>query len=53
MLASFVNLLGFNIGTLPFIYLGVPIVKGKPIADRIQVKLAPWKATLLTMVGRV
>jgi len=52
--------LGFNIGTLPFTCPGVSIFKGKPktsylqpIADRIKVKLASWKATLLIMAGRV
>jgi len=51
---------GFNIGTLPFIYLGVPIFKGKPkscyfqpIVDKIKVKLASWKASLLTFAGRI
>lgn len=52
--------LGFTIGTLPFQYLGVPIFKGKPkyiyfnsIADRVKCKLAAWKASLLSMAGRV
>jgi hypothetical protein len=52
--------LGFSIGTLPFIYLGVPIFKGKPkaiflqhIADKIKTKLAAWKASLLSIAGRV
>ncbi|WJX14219.1 hypothetical protein P8452_04514 [Trifolium repens] len=55
-----VQLLHFNIGTLPFSYLGVPIFKGKPkachfqpIADKIQLKLASWKASLLSIAGRV
>jgi len=55
-----VNLLGFNIGTLPFPYLGVPIFKGKPkaaylkpLADKIKIKLASWKASLLSIAGRV
>ncbi|GAU25788.1 hypothetical protein TSUD_222460 [Trifolium subterraneum] len=54
------DMLGFSIGTLPFTYLGVPIFKGKPkvchlqpIADRIKAKLAAWKASLLSMAGRV
>ncbi|CAJ2645555.1 unnamed protein product [Trifolium pratense] len=54
------DMLGFSIGTLPFIYLGVPIFKGKPkachlqpIADRIKAKLAAWKASLLSIAGRV
>jgi exonuclease III len=52
--------LGFIIGALPFTYLGVPIFKGKtksiylqPIADRIKSKLAAWKASLLSIAGRV
>lgn len=54
------NIIGFKIGTLPFTYLGVPIFKGKPkksyfqpIADKMKLKLAAWKASLLTMAGRV
>jgi len=53
-------MIGFKIGTLPFTYLGVPIFKGKPkksyfqpIADKVKVKLAAWKSSLLSMVGRV
>ncbi|PNX55034.1 hypothetical protein L195_g048658, partial [Trifolium pratense] len=52
--------LGFSIGSLPFIYLGVPIFKGKPktchfapIFDKIKLKLAKWKASLLSYSGRV
>ncbi|CAJ2663194.1 unnamed protein product [Trifolium pratense] len=52
--------LGFSIGLLPFIYLGVPIFKGKaktchfaPIFDKIKLKLAKWKASLLSYAGRV
>ncbi|CAJ2652147.1 unnamed protein product [Trifolium pratense] len=59
-LAHIANLIGFNIGSLPFIYLGVPIFKGKPktryfypIADRIKSKLSAWKASLLSIAGRV
>lgn len=55
-----VNMLGFSIGTLPFNYLGVPIFKGKPkaaclqpIADKVKLKLAAWKASLLSIAGRV
>ncbi|CAJ2657082.1 unnamed protein product [Trifolium pratense] len=55
-----VDMLGFFVGTLPFIYLGVPIFNGKPkachlqpIADRIKAKLAAWKASLLSIAGRV
>jgi len=55
-----VQLLNFNIGTFPFNYLGVPIFKGKPkashlqpVADKICMKLSTWKASLLSMAGRV
>lgn len=58
-LDSIVNMLGFQLGTLPFTYLGAPIFKGRPkviyfqpIADKIKVKLASWKASLLSMAGR-
>lgn len=54
------NRLGFRIGSLPFTYLGDPIFKGKPkkihfqpIADKIKLKLSAWKASLLSMAGRV
>ncbi|CAJ2678215.1 unnamed protein product [Trifolium pratense] len=57
IIASF---LGFNFGILPFIYLGVPIFKGKPkschfqpIADNVKAKLSAWKASLLSIAGRV
>lgn len=60
MLSTVVNLLGFNIGSLPFTYLGAPIFKGKPntvhfqpIAVKIKLKLASWKAYLLSITGRV
>jgi len=55
-----VQLLGFSMGSLPFTYLGAPIFKGKPkrvhfqpIADRVKLKLAKWKASLLSIAGRV
>lgn len=55
-----VDLIGFSKGSLPFNYLGVPIFKGKPkrchlqpIADKIKSKLASWKASLLSIAGRV
>jgi hypothetical protein len=45
---------------MPFNYLGVPIFKGKPkachlqpIADKIKLKLSAWKASLLSIAGRV
>ncbi|GAU50480.1 hypothetical protein TSUD_409650 [Trifolium subterraneum] len=55
-----VNNIGFNVGSFPFNYLGVPIFKGKPkatffypIADKIKNKLSAWKASLLSIAGRV
>ncbi|KAK2388531.1 hypothetical protein QL285_062208 [Trifolium repens] len=54
------NHLGFSIGVLPFVYLGVPIFKGKPkkchfqpLADKIKSKLSAWKASFLSMAGRM
>jgi len=54
------NMIGFNKGSLPFLYFGVPIFKGKPksihlqpIADKIKSKLCAWKASLLSIAGRV
>jgi mannosylglycoprotein endo-beta-mannosidase len=59
-LQSIVGLLNFKLGSLPFNYLGVPIFKGKPkashlqsIADKIKLKLSAWKASLLSIAGRV
>ncbi|KAK2429733.1 hypothetical protein QL285_028147 [Trifolium repens] len=55
-----VQVLHFNVGSLPFSYLGVPIFKGKPkayhfqpIVDRVKLKLASWKASLLSIAGRI
>jgi len=54
------QLLNFNIGSFPFNYLGVPIFIGKPkacylqpTADKIKHKLSTWKASLLSMAGRL
>jgi len=54
------GMLGFSAGTIPFTYLGCPIFKSKPkgiyfqsIVDRIKVKIATWKGTMLTIMGRV
>jgi hypothetical protein len=51
---------GFAELQIPFNYLGVPIFKGKPkssylqpVADKIASKLIAWKASLLSMAGRV
>lgn len=54
------NILGFSSGRLPFTYLGVPLFKGKPkalhlqpIADKIKLKMASWKGSTLSILGRV
>lgn len=59
-LNQIVNMLGFTLGSLPFNYLGAPIFKGKPkrvhfqhIADKVKLKLATWKASLLSIASRV
>jgi len=59
-MAQIFNLLNFKIGSIPFNYLGVPIFNGKPkvchlqsIIDKIKLKLSNWKASLLSMAGRV
>jgi hypothetical protein len=53
-------LLGFNVGVVPFLYLGCPIFQGKPkvahfrmITDKIKNKLATWKGNILSIMGRV
>lgn len=59
-LQSISSILGFSVGRLLFTYLGVPIFKGKctrsylqPIADRLKTKLATWKGSMLSIMGRV
>ncbi|XP_058742495.1 uncharacterized protein LOC131614988 [Vicia villosa] len=51
--------IGFSTGSLPFMYLGIPIFKGRPkkihfqsLVDKIKNKLAAWKAILLSYAGR-
>ncbi|CAJ2671970.1 unnamed protein product [Trifolium pratense] len=46
-------------GTIPFTYLGFPIFVGKPkvvyfqaIVENIKAKLATWKGTMLSIMGR-
>lgn len=52
--------LSFNIGTLTFLYIWVPIFKWRlkkiyfqPIMDKVKVKLASWKANLLSFASRI
>jgi hypothetical protein len=52
--------MGFNISSLPFTYLAAPIFKGRlkvayfqPIADKVRNKMSAWKASLLSMAGRI
>ncbi|XP_058776647.1 uncharacterized protein LOC131650967 [Vicia villosa] len=52
--------LGFNTGQGPFTYLGAPIFRGRPkpihfqgIADKIRNKLTAWRASLLSIAGRL
>ena len=59
-LEQITNLIGFNKASLPVSYLGLPIFKGKPkkshlqpIADKIKSMLSAWKASLLSIAGRV
>lgn len=54
------SVLGFAATTLPFNYLGVPIFQGKPtkallqpIIDKLISRLATWKGSLLSLMGRV
>ncbi|XP_058766974.1 uncharacterized protein LOC131640606 [Vicia villosa] len=56
---SLANIIGFTKATPPFFHLGVPIFIGRPkacyflkIADSIRLKMAIWKARLLSMAGR-
>lgn len=51
------RLSGLSLGVIPFQYLGCPIFQGRPrrihfqaIVDRIKVKLASWKISLLWAV---
>lgn len=52
------SITGFRHGSLP--YLGIPLFKGKPkgahlgpIVDRLHIKMAAWKGSMLTIKGRV
>jgi len=54
------SILGFQHGSLPFTYLGIPLFKGKPkvvhlqaIGDRLTSKMTSGKGQLLTIMGRV
>ncbi|CAK8544840.1 unnamed protein product [Lathyrus sativus] len=52
--------IGFKMGFLRFLYLGAHIFKGRPkasyfqpVVDKIRIKLAAGKASLLSIAGRV
>lgn len=54
------NMLGFSVGTVPFLYLGYPIFQGKlkvihfrMITDKIRNKLATWRGTILSIMSSV
>lgn len=53
-----INATGFQLGTLPFLYLGVPLFKGRvklchiaAFADKIIAKMSSWKGVCLSMRG--
>lgn len=53
-------LLGFSVGSVPFLYLGCPIFQGKPkvihfrmVTDKIKNKLATSKGSTLSIMGKV
>lgn len=59
-IVSISRFLGFSAGHLPFTYLGVPLFKVKPkrmdfepIVDKIKTKLAGWKGSCLSVMGRL
>lgn len=59
-LRKIADLTGFRCGSLPFTYLGVPLLKGRvkvchflPTTDKILAKLSSWKGYLLSMAGRL
>ncbi|KAK9921034.1 hypothetical protein M0R45_029564 [Rubus argutus] len=54
------RILGIQVGSFPFTYLGVPIFVGRPkseyllpIADKICCKLSSWKGKQLSQAGRL
>lgn len=54
------NLLGFKHGSIPFNYLGVLIIKGRPkvsfiksFTDKVMHKLRSWKGYLLCYASRI
>ncbi|XP_058761335.1 uncharacterized protein LOC131634725 [Vicia villosa] len=54
------DLIGFTMANPPFVYLGALIFVGRPkpvhflfVADKIKIRLAGWKASLLSMASRL
>jgi len=59
-IVAIASITGFSYGSLPFVYLGIPLFRGKPktvhlrpIFDKIKAKLGSWKGRMLTIMGRV
>jgi len=55
-----INCLGFNSGTLPVKYLGVPLISTRlthqhcmPLIERITSRIKNWTTTSLTYAGRL
>ena len=55
-----INILGFNEGTFPFRYLGVPMVSSKiseaeckPLINKIVSRIFSWKSRYLSYAGRL
>lgn len=54
------SIMGFNIGTLPVRYLGVPLVSKKigikeckPLIDKVKSRIIDWKNKSLSFAGRL
>jgi len=58
--SEIINCLGFNSGTLPVKYLGVPLISTRlthqhcmPLIERITSRIKNWTTTSLTYAGRL
>ena len=59
-LCQFAGILGCKAGTLPSSYLGLPLCIGtpskslwSPVMERLEKRLASWKANYLSLGGRI